>query len=81
MYMHRVCTNSSSTRRADSLSQTSRASRALSTASSTAGGSSLLASVSLVVRLRGCEAVGKAVVTWLGVWAPRGHLTSVEAGW
>ena len=47
----------SSTRPADSLSQTASASRALSTASSTSGGSSLLESAPPAVRLRGCEAL------------------------
>ena len=47
----------SSTRPADSLSQTANASRALSTASSTSGGSSLLESTPPAVRLRGCEAL------------------------
>ena len=47
----------SSTRPADSLSQTANASRALSTASSTSGGSSLLESAPPAVRLRGCEAL------------------------
>ena len=53
----------SSTRRADSLSQTANASRALSTASSTSGGSSLLESAPPAVRLRGSEAV-RGHVCW-----------------
>ena len=47
----------SSTRPADSLSQTANASRALSTASITSGGSPLLESAPPAVRLRGCEAL------------------------
>ena len=47
----------SSTRPAHSLSQTASASRALSTAISTSGGSSLLESAPPAVRLRGSEAV------------------------
>ena len=75
-----VCARNFSTRRADSLSQTSSASRALWTASSTAGGSSLSAIAPPAVRLRGCEAVG--TWTWymdmVGVCV--GTTQGVEAG-